>query len=265
MSLRACRCCFKMPPTGGIVQGPVSPIDLARVKSTCLQEKRREKKWPDRLTDIASLGTPVKKRHLPCVHALWCTHAGCISFFVLCPCLVSLCPSLLFVPFLLCSPLVLLSLSLSPSLSVLHPLSLPPSPSLSLPFSLIPSSPHLGDIHSILCCLIYLFTFLMLKFVKEGALDLLAFTLPSSLLESIRQVSEDDFLAPQLSHRQRQPRPRNTTSSSHRSVAAARRGPRAQSSNSLVMQMQCSLPPPLSSSSDKLQFILPSLFILSPD
>jgi hypothetical protein len=80
----------------------------------------------------------------------------------------------------------------------------------------------------------------MLKFVKEGALDLLAFTLPSSLLESIRQVSEDDFLAPQLSHRQRQPRPRNSSSnssSSHRSVAAARRGPRLQNSDSSVMQM----------------------------
>ncbi|KAG0048700.1 hypothetical protein BGZ83_006388 [Gryganskiella cystojenkinii] len=66
----------------------------------------------------------------------------------------------------------------------------------------------------------------MLKFVKEGALDLLAFTLPSSLLESIRQVSEDDFLAPQHSHRQRQPRPRissSSSASSHRTVAASRR------------------------------------------
>ncbi|KAG0328087.1 hypothetical protein BGZ99_006260 [Dissophora globulifera] len=38
----------------------------------------------------------------------------------------------------------------------------------------------------------------MLKYVKEGALDLLALTLPSSLLESIRQVSEDDFLTPPM-------------------------------------------------------------------
>ncbi|KAF9173130.1 hypothetical protein BGX21_003689 [Mortierella sp. AD011] len=35
----------------------------------------------------------------------------------------------------------------------------------------------------------------MLKYVKDGALDLLALTLPSSILESIRQVSEDDFLS----------------------------------------------------------------------
>ncbi|KAG0308061.1 hypothetical protein BGZ98_009116 [Dissophora globulifera] len=46
----------------------------------------------------------------------------------------------------------------------------------------------------------------MLKYVKEGALDLLALTLPSSLLESIRQVSEDDFLTPPVSNRQRRPR-----------------------------------------------------------
>ncbi|KAG0200593.1 hypothetical protein BGX28_006389 [Mortierella sp. GBA30] len=46
----------------------------------------------------------------------------------------------------------------------------------------------------------------MLKYVKEGAMDLLALTLPSSILESIRQVSEDDFLSPHLSHKQRQPR-----------------------------------------------------------
>ncbi|KAF9572378.1 hypothetical protein EC968_009952 [Mortierella alpina] len=45
----------------------------------------------------------------------------------------------------------------------------------------------------------------MLKYVKEGALDLLALW-PSSLLESIRQVSEDDFLSPHLTHKQRQPR-----------------------------------------------------------
>ncbi|GJJ75044.1 hypothetical protein EMPS_07402 [Entomortierella parvispora] len=82
----------------------------------------------------------------------------------------------------------------------------------------------------------------MLRFVKEGALDLLAFTLPSSLLESIRQVSEDDFLATQLSHRQRQPRLRNSSSSSHRSVATARRGPRAQSNNLLCGSHSASRP-----------------------
>ncbi|KAF9958202.1 hypothetical protein BGZ70_009290 [Mortierella alpina] len=51
----------------------------------------------------------------------------------------------------------------------------------------------------------------MLKYVKEGALDLLALW-PSSLLESIRQVSEDDFLSPHLSHKQRQPRLRRRNS-----------------------------------------------------
>ncbi|KAG0241434.1 hypothetical protein BGW41_005892 [Actinomortierella wolfii] len=49
----------------------------------------------------------------------------------------------------------------------------------------------------------------MLKFVKEGAIDILALTLPSSLLESIRQISEEELLPPpQLSHKQRQPRAR---------------------------------------------------------
>ncbi|KAG0332112.1 hypothetical protein BG004_001391 [Podila humilis] len=48
----------------------------------------------------------------------------------------------------------------------------------------------------------------MLRYVKDGALDFLASTLPQSLIESIRQVSEDDFLAQQVSHKQRQPRRR---------------------------------------------------------
>ncbi|KAF9976493.1 hypothetical protein BGZ73_008497 [Actinomortierella ambigua] len=49
----------------------------------------------------------------------------------------------------------------------------------------------------------------MLKFVKEGALDILALTLPASLLESIRQISEEELLPPsQVSHKQRQPRAR---------------------------------------------------------
>ncbi|KAF9430943.1 hypothetical protein BGZ94_001689 [Podila epigama] len=52
----------------------------------------------------------------------------------------------------------------------------------------------------------------MLRYVKEGAIDFLASTLPQSLLESIRQVSEDDFLAPpHLSHRQ--PRRRHPVAS----------------------------------------------------
>ncbi|KAG0259609.1 hypothetical protein DFQ27_003965 [Actinomortierella ambigua] len=49
----------------------------------------------------------------------------------------------------------------------------------------------------------------MLKFVKEGALDILALTLPSSLLESIRKISEEELLPPSpVSHKQRQPRAR---------------------------------------------------------
>ncbi|KAF9130850.1 hypothetical protein BG015_003958 [Linnemannia schmuckeri] len=67
----------------------------------------------------------------------------------------------------------------------------------------------------------------MLKYVKEGALDLLAFTLPSSLIESIRQVSDDDFLSPEWGHQQRQPRMRRrhntTSSSSSRAVAPTQR------------------------------------------
>ncbi|KAF9318363.1 hypothetical protein BG003_011376 [Podila horticola] len=46
----------------------------------------------------------------------------------------------------------------------------------------------------------------MLRYVKDGAMDFLASTLPQSLIESIRQVSEDDFLAHHVSHKQRQPR-----------------------------------------------------------
>ncbi|KAF9431442.1 hypothetical protein BGZ76_000297 [Entomortierella beljakovae] len=62
----------------------------------------------------------------------------------------------------------------------------------------------------------------MLKYVKEGALDLLALTLPSSILESIRQVSEDDFLSTQMSNRQTLPRAkrRNNTQSSWTSSRA---------------------------------------------
>ncbi|KAF9536810.1 hypothetical protein EC957_009665 [Mortierella hygrophila] len=67
----------------------------------------------------------------------------------------------------------------------------------------------------------------MLKYVKEGALDLLAFTFPSSLIESIRQVSDDDFLSPEWGHQQRQPRMRRrhntTSSSSSRAVAPTQR------------------------------------------
>ncbi|KAG0372390.1 hypothetical protein BGX24_000313 [Mortierella sp. AD032] len=68
----------------------------------------------------------------------------------------------------------------------------------------------------------------MLKYVKEGALDLLAFTLPSSLIESIRQVSDDDFLSPEWGHQQRQPRMRRRhnatgTSTSSRAVAPTQR------------------------------------------
>ncbi|KAG0260372.1 hypothetical protein BGZ95_004475 [Linnemannia exigua] len=68
----------------------------------------------------------------------------------------------------------------------------------------------------------------MLKYVKEGALDLLAFTLPSSLIESIRQVSDDDFLSPNWGHQQRQPRMRRRhnatgTSTSSRAVAPTQR------------------------------------------
>ncbi|KAG0203654.1 hypothetical protein BGX33_008980 [Mortierella sp. NVP41] len=66
----------------------------------------------------------------------------------------------------------------------------------------------------------------MLKYVKEGALDLLAFTLPSSLIESIRQVSDDDFLSPEWGNQQRQPRLRrrhNPTSTSSRAVAPTQR------------------------------------------
>ncbi|KAF9901955.1 hypothetical protein EC991_005473, partial [Linnemannia zychae] len=68
----------------------------------------------------------------------------------------------------------------------------------------------------------------MLKYVKEGALDLLAFTLPSSLIESIRQVSDDDFLSPEWGHQQRQPRMRRrhnptSTSTSSRAVAPTQR------------------------------------------
>ncbi|KAF8931080.1 hypothetical protein BGZ58_007828 [Dissophora ornata] len=68
----------------------------------------------------------------------------------------------------------------------------------------------------------------MLKYVKDGALDLLALTLPSSLLESIRQVSEDDFLSPQVSNRQPLPRARrqNTSSLSSRAVARNHRNHR---------------------------------------
>ncbi|KAK3846489.1 MAG: hypothetical protein J3R72DRAFT_433925 [Linnemannia gamsii] len=68
----------------------------------------------------------------------------------------------------------------------------------------------------------------MLKYVKEGALDLLAFTLPSSLIESIRQVSDDDFLSPEWGHQQRQPRMRRrhnatVTTTSSRAVAPTQR------------------------------------------
>ncbi|KAF9934677.1 hypothetical protein FBU30_001001 [Linnemannia zychae] len=67
----------------------------------------------------------------------------------------------------------------------------------------------------------------MLKYVKEGALDLLASTLPSSLIESIRQVSEDDFLSPEWPHQQRQPhmrrRRRQGTQSSSKAVAPTQR------------------------------------------
>lgn len=46
----------------------------------------------------------------------------------------------------------------------------------------------------------------MLRYVKEGALDLLALTLPSSLLESVRLVSKDDFLETHVTNRQPLPR-----------------------------------------------------------
>ncbi|KAF9950094.1 hypothetical protein BGZ72_008171 [Mortierella alpina] len=77
----------------------------------------------------------------------------------------------------------------------------------------------------------------MLKYVKEGALDLLALW-PSSLLESIRQVSEDDFLSPHLSHKQRQPRLRrrnspNTGLFASRAVAPKQRNHNANEHSSL--------------------------------
>ncbi|KAF9345351.1 hypothetical protein BGX26_003250 [Mortierella sp. AD094] len=61
----------------------------------------------------------------------------------------------------------------------------------------------------------------MLKYVKEGALDLLALTLPSSILESIRQVSEDDFLSSsQASNRQQLPRMRRRNNPSASWIAS---------------------------------------------
>ena len=64
----------------------------------------------------------------------------------------------------------------------------------------------------------------MLKYVKEGALDLLASTLPS-FIESIKLVSDDDFLSPEWGNQQRQPRirRRHNHSSSSRAVAPTQR------------------------------------------
>ncbi|KAF9925901.1 hypothetical protein BGZ67_008403 [Mortierella alpina] len=78
----------------------------------------------------------------------------------------------------------------------------------------------------------------MLKYVKEGALDLLALW-PSSLLESIRQVSEDDFLSPHLTHKQRQPRLRrrnhpNTGLFASKAIAPRQRNHPAQEHVSLA-------------------------------
>ncbi|KAG0018026.1 hypothetical protein BGZ82_000558 [Podila clonocystis] len=66
----------------------------------------------------------------------------------------------------------------------------------------------------------------MLRYVKDGALDFLASTLPQSLIESIRQVSEDDFLAHHVSHKQRQPRRRRPFVDSRNSVKAVVAGHR---------------------------------------
>jgi len=218
------------------------PITLARVKTRATSRRKRKNGL-----------TPVKagKGHLlPLCMYKEMLLAGCISRGVL-PSVSSFeCPPCV-LPSLVLRSLLLFSLSLSRSLLL--------SPSLSFTSfrASLPSLLHTSVTSTLILfippfLLFDLLSFPMLKFVKEGALDLLAFTLPSSLLESIRQVSEDDFLAPQLSHRQRQPRPRTSTSSSsssHRSVATARRGIRAQSDHSLVMHRF----PPLSS--DKSRFL----------
>ncbi|KAF9391537.1 hypothetical protein CPB97_006257 [Podila verticillata] len=60
----------------------------------------------------------------------------------------------------------------------------------------------------------------MLRYVKDGAMDFLASTLPQSLIESIRQVSEDDFLDHHVSHKQRQPRRRRPVVDSRNSAKA---------------------------------------------
>ncbi|KAG0000447.1 hypothetical protein BGZ80_006361, partial [Entomortierella chlamydospora] len=58
-------------------------------------------------------------------------------------------------------------------------------------------------------------------YVKDGALDLLALTLPSSILESIRQVSEDDFLSStHSSSRQQLPRMSRRTNPSASWIAS---------------------------------------------
>ncbi|KAF9300561.1 hypothetical protein BGZ74_007740 [Mortierella antarctica] len=66
----------------------------------------------------------------------------------------------------------------------------------------------------------------MLRYVKDGAIDFLASTLPQSLIESIRQVSEDDFLAHHVSHKQRQPRRRRPVVDSRNSAKAVVAGHR---------------------------------------
>ncbi|KAF9110006.1 hypothetical protein BGX27_006885 [Mortierella sp. AM989] len=86
----------------------------------------------------------------------------------------------------------------------------------------------------------------MLKYVREGALDLLALTLPSSILESIRQVSEDDFLTSHTSNKQQLPRMRRRNNPSSSWIASRAIAPNQRNTNvpssSNVISLHATLP-----------------------
>ncbi|KAI1306713.1 hypothetical protein EDD11_004689 [Mortierella claussenii] len=82
----------------------------------------------------------------------------------------------------------------------------------------------------------------MLKYVKDGALELLASSLPASLLQSIRQVSEDDLFKSQVTHKQPLPRrqchPTVTSATLAKAATRHQRSPQARASDNAQFFLQ---------------------------